>query len=561
MVVIGLMPAVVCGQNIISEMDHDAHRVYDRMTILTGGVGTDFHTAIKPFWRSDVVRLADTFYAYAVDPIDRFHAQTIWDQNNEFILRSSGADDPRYRVSRNPLWNTFYQTPAHLYEVNVPDFYLRVNPLLHFGVGKESEESATTFINQRGVSIRGGIGPSVYFHTELFDSQARFPNYVNRFTDSIGVVPGAGLYKNPNSSFLGTTQSRDYLLARAFVGFDLGKYFDLQLGHNQHFIGDGVRSLFLSDFATPYFSLRINTRIWKLHYHNIFAELSADDFRSVNGQSEPVSKKYLAAHYLSFKPSPAVSIGLFESVVFDREDHRFELQYLNPIILYRAVEGTIGSPDNVMLGLTARVDVRKTISMYGQFVLDDIQIREILDGNLDSWSNKFGYQLGINYINALGVRHLDLQLERNEVRPYTYSHYNKNSNYSHYRQALAHPVGANFKEWLGRVNYAFSKKLTGELGFHLIMHGEDMDSVSFGGNILVPNTQRPGDFGITLGQGVDTDLFIAFVGLHYHLSPGVFIDAEWFYRDKQSELPERDLKTNEFRIAVRWNMFRRQNIF
>jgi hypothetical protein len=60
-----------------------------------------------------------------------------------------------------------------------------------------------------------------------------------------------------------------------------------------------------------------------------------------------------------------------------------------------------------------------------------------------------GLQLGAKYINALGIKNLDLQLEYNRVRPFTYSHRDSVANYTHYNQPMAHPLGANFSETIG----------------------------------------------------------------------------------------------------------------
>ncbi len=563
-------------------MDHDARQEYDRMIIFSGGGDPMLHSSIFPYWRGDLVILADSFHSYSSSSIDAHQIQSIWDQNNEFV-KPAGPDPSstiqfvdssrtfysledrsaisRYRLSKRPLWNSFYHTPAHFYEVDVKDFYLRLDPLIRFGVGRETNEGVTTFINQRGLGLRGGIGQNVYFHTSLYDSQVRYANYVNQFTDATGVVPGAGLYKDYESSFLNFTKGRDFLLATAYVGVNLGKYIGFQLGHHQHFIGDGIRSLFLSDFSTPYFSLKFNTRIWKFHYQNIFAELAADDFRSAMGPGVAIPKKYMAAHYLSFKPGRNVSVGLFEAVIFDRPGNHFELQYLNPVILYRTVEGSIGSPDNVMIGFNARVNIKNTISVYGQFMLDDIHIRQILDGHLDWWGNKFGHQLGAKYINAFGIKSFDAQVEWNQVRPYTYSHYDENANYSHYKQALAHPLGANFNEWIASLRYQVCPRLKILSSLYLIRKGEDVDSVSYGGDINVPNINRPGDYGHSAGQGVNTEIVFWSSGLHYELKPGLFIDLQYLSRKKTSDLPERGLKTNLFQFGARLNMARREDVF
>lgn len=558
----------VSAQNILTEMDHDAHRIYDRMIIISGGADSSIHSALKPFWRGDLVSLADSFSVYSTDPISIFQAQSILDLNNEFVVSADtfvrGSENNNsigYSLSKHPLWHTFYKTPAQFYEVDVPDFYLRVNPILRLEAGHETSEGAATFLNQRGISLRGGVGKNVFFQTSFWDSQVRYPNYINQYTDSVGVVPGVAFYKDFNSSFFDIDQGRDFLLATAYVGINFGKYIGMQLGHNQHFIGDGIRSLFLSDFSTPFFSLRINTRIWKIHYQNIFAEISADNFMSVSGFSGAVPKKYMAAHYLSYKPSKFVSLGLFESVVFDRPDHQFELQYLNPIILYRTVEGWIGSPDNVVLGFNARVDIKRSLSFYGQFILDDISIDNILDGHLDWWGNKFGYQLGVKYINAFGINFLDAQVEWNQVRPYTYSHYDAHANFSNYKQTLAHPLGGNFNEVILSLRYQATKRLGMQSNVYLISTGEDVDTVSFGNNVLVPNTQRQGDYGNHIGQGVATDIVYWSTSVQYELASGIFLDGQYVYRKKTSAIPALSLLTNHFQFGVRYNLSRRENVF
>src|SRR4029079_19624985 len=240
------------------------------------------HTSIQPFWRSDLVILADTFSRIAHSNTDWHLIQRIWDNNNEFTVSTPNdtvriqatseetsriaLHGTRYHTSKHDLWNTFYKTPAHFYELDVKDFYLRINPMIRLAVGRETSEEVTTFINQRGLSIRGGIGKSLFFQTSFCDSQVRFPNYINTFTNDYGVIPGVGFYKPFDSKIFDPTNGRDYLLATAYVGFNIGKYIGMQLGHNQCFIGDGIRSLLFSDFSTPFFSLKINTRIWKFHY-------------------------------------------------------------------------------------------------------------------------------------------------------------------------------------------------------------------------------------------------------------------------------------------------------
>jgi hypothetical protein len=65
-----------------------------------------------------------------------------------------------------------------------------------------------------------------------------------------------------------------------------------------------------------------------------------------------------------------------------------------------------------------------------------------------SWENKQGAQLGLKYINVLGIKNADLQIEGNIVRPYTYTNIDSATGFTNYNQPMAHPLGANFREVL-----------------------------------------------------------------------------------------------------------------
>src|SRR6185369_7292398 len=111
----------------------------------------------------------------------------------------------------------------------------------------------------------------------------------------------------------------------------------------------------------------------------------------------------------------------------------FEFGYLNPIIFYRSIELSNGSFDNSLAGLDAKVNVAKSFQFYGQFCLDEFLLSEIKK-NRGWWANKWGIQIGAKYVDAFGIKNLDLQLEHNRVRPFTYSHTDSVANYTHYNQ-------------------------------------------------------------------------------------------------------------------------------
>jgi hypothetical protein len=70
-----------------------------------------------------------------------------------------------------------------------------------------------------------------------------------------------------------------------------------------------------------------------------------------------------------------LTLGIWENVIFDRQDSlendRFEVDYFNPLIFYRAVEHGLNSSDNVLLGMDWKWNFLSRFSFYGQFVLDE----------------------------------------------------------------------------------------------------------------------------------------------------------------------------------------------
>ncbi len=249
-----------------------------------------------------------------------------------------------------------------------------------------------------------------------------------------------------------------------------------------------------------------------------------------------------------------MTVGLFETVVFARED-QFELQYLNPVILYRTVEGAIGSPDNVLVGIDLKWNLWQKLSLYGQFVLDEFKISEISAGD-GWWANKYGLQTGIKYVDLLGIDWLDAQIEYNAVRPYTYSHNTGIANYSQYNQPLAHPLGANFKEVLFRLRYQPTPKWSLLLRVLSAETGEDRDTLNYGSNILLPNDERVSDYGNEIGQGVDVSINTIGLDLSYQWKQGFYFDVFYQVRNKKSDLGGDD-QDRYIGAGIRWNLGRR----
>jgi hypothetical protein len=277
----------------------------------------------------------------------------------------------------------------------------------------------------------------------------------------------------------------------------------------------------MSDFSNNFLFLKLNTRIWKFNYQNLFMELHPTE--SIL-QNRLLPKKYAVMHHLDVNVTRRLNIGLFEGVMFGRKD-RFEFGYLNPVIFYRSIELQNGSFDNSVAGADFKLNFKKHFQVYGQFLLDDINIAE-LKKNSGYWANKWGIQLGGKYIDAFGIKNLDLQGEINRVRPFVYSHYDSTANYAHYNQPLAHPLGANFQEFIAIARYQPAPRWYGIVKIIAWKQGLDLPGDSYGANIFLPNSPvyRQRDYGYHIGDGRQSKAVYISLLASYEIRENIYID-------------------------------------
>ena len=549
-------------------LDPDTYRLIDRYAIKFGPDSLhDPHTSSRPYTRAGVARLGermlsgDSTQAYRVGSLsraDRFNAQ--------YLLKDNWANSPLgadLNQSTKPFLNYFYRDQTDFYHVNSKDFTLRANPVLLLQAGKDNKNPSSDglrYVNTRGVQIEGTIDQRLGFYAFLTDNQEAVPQYVQNRVVRDTIVPHEGYWKYYKT--VGGS-AYDFFSARGYVTYAATKHINVQLGHDRNFIGNGYRSLILSDYSTPYFFLKLNTRIWKFNYQNLFAELTAEK----RNADQVYPKKYLALHHLSLDITNNFNIGVFESIVAGSASKRFELQYLNPVIFYRAIEQQVGSPDNAVLGLDFKWNILHTAQLYGQVVLDEFKLSEIRAGN-GWWSNKQAVQVGAKYIDVAGIRNLDLQLELNYIRPYTYQHETYYTAYTHYQQPLAHPMGANLTEVLGVLSYQPLPRLNVVAKAFYTEQGLDFGYdatgriVNYGGNPILPYEPHPMDYGNRVGQGNKSRLLHTDFTATYQPRLNLFVDAKVIARNQTYTLTPA-LNGNEVyaSLALRWNIAQRLHEF
>ncbi len=542
------------AQSVYLPSGHRSQHLIDRMEIRSGQLSGELHTANKPYRSIEVIRQA--LFSDSLDVLqsraDRFNFDYLYNDHAEYARSLDSALAP---ASLKPVWGIFYREPASLWHLDVPHFDLRINPVLHWELGTESGSEEFRYINTRGAELRGRVDDKVAFYLFATDNQGRFMQYVlDRWRAQNQAMPGEGRAKPINTdTLLFGGGGVDYFSVRGYVEFPVSRHIHMQFGQDRNFIGDGYRSLVLSDAGKDYLFLKIKTRVWKLEYQNIFAELA--DYKEENIRDSPIQKKYMAMHRLGVNIGSKVNIGIYETVMFGPVDSTgrtgFDLYYLNPLIFYRAVEFNLGSLDNVLLGVDWKVLLGKSGQAYGQFILDEFNFSKIRQEQ-GWWANKFGFQAGLKYIDVLGLSNLDIQAEFNTVRPYTYGHFQPISSYSHFAQPLAHPLGANFREGVGLLRYQPLDRL--ELGARLIAarYGVDTAGSNWGGDIFIKNDDFEREFGNKIGQGVQTDLILLDCTASWQLFHDFFIDLRLTRRREASAIAE-TISTTYIGGGIRWN--------
>jgi hypothetical protein len=355
------------------------------------------------------------------------------------------------------------------------EYYVAINPVVDFEVGSDGHRS--TWVNTRGIEIKGTLGNNFAFYTNIRENQAVFPEYVDKYCQTIGVVPGQGFANKYKKN------GRDFTNAAAYLAFRPVKWFDATLGYGKNFIGDGYRSLMLSDNASSYPYLKATANFWRIQYTCMYAQMT-DRHRVLADKS--YARKWAVIHYFDIAVTKRFNIGFFDAVVAKAQDslgnrRGLDMQYLNPIIFLRSAEYYAGqSPDNALIGLNASVIVGKHTTIYGQFVLDEMTVKKFVAFKGYA-GNKQAYQLGVKSYDCFGVQNLFLQLEGNIVRPYMYSHTPQGTgcgvgedNWAHYNEPLAHPWGANLWEMVFRSQYNW-KRLYFKYKLNYGQYGDDWD--------------------------------------------------------------------------------------
>ena len=318
-------------------------------------------------------------------------------------------------------------------------FKLRLDPLLNLELGKDyaGKAGGLLYSNTRGVIGSGYIGDKFYFETMFAENQSFFPGYLSANVQNALVVPGQGRWK----TFKGS--GYDYAFSSGFISIQPLKNLNIQLGHGKQKIGNGYRSLLLSDNSFNYPYARITQQWFKgrVQYTNIYAVFMnlVSASKVINPATERLFQKKAASfQYLSVNFTKKFNVGFFQGMIWqagdDKNKQHLDLYYFNPIIYTNLINYGLNNKNNIVTGMDAKLKLTSKIALYGQLMLDKVK----------KDSSGWGWQTGITCFDALGLKNLFLQVEYNSVTKGSYmnsSGSTTDQSYSHYNQTLAYTPG------------------------------------------------------------------------------------------------------------------------
>jgi len=206
--------------------------------------------------------------------------------------------------------------------------------------------------------------------------------------------------------------------------------------------------------------------------------------------------KYFAHNHLKLKFDDLFDIGIGETMIYSGRG--IDIGYLTPVGFYKFVEMENQDRDNGNLYFDLQTKFVKNLELQATFLLDENILSNL--GDLEKYTNKTAYQLGAFWYNPIGISDLSLIIEYTKIRPYVYTHFNIQNNYTSYGVNLGHRIGPNADEILLRSNYNFNEWLRGSVEYRYQREGNNL--IADDGAVI---KNVGGDIALTHGYVIQTD--------------------------------------------------------
>jgi hypothetical protein len=462
-----------------------SYQLYQKFNSDVYSPNNSLHTALKP---------------YLLD-------NSISRKYNEILNR--GVDTTRKSWFSRKLFN------EHLIHKETNEYTFYFDYITDMEVGRDIPNKITTTINTKAFQLGGTIGNKFFFYTSLYENQEKFPNYVYNYIKQLRFVPAEAYDRAPIYTH---DSAVDWSYSTAIISYTPIKELNITLGQDKTFIGDGYRSLLLSDYSSAYPLLRLTANVGHLQYMMMWADLEDINLPTYDTYGNN-RRKIAAFHYLDWNVTNKLSLGFFNAIIAagandQGKRHPFDFNYINPLLFASSLGPSTPYKDNVLVGFTGKYKILNNAAIYGQLLIDRFKASDFFSAN--STNNTNGYQIGIRGADLFKVKGFNYLLEYNTAKPYTYAGQQSISSYTDYSESLGDPLGANFKEVIAILDYSVGRwDFQGQANY--ATYGLDAIGQNNGQNVTlaVPATITSA----TTGQGLHTKTYYGEGTISYVINP------------------------------------------
>jgi len=329
--------------------------------------------------------------------------------------------------------------------------------------------------------------------------------------------------------------------------------------------GTGYGSkIILSDNPRVFPFIRLDAEYKSLKYTFLHAWLlgtrSYLDFSLPSDTSakfvEPLNAdKYLAAHRLELSFPSLFDIGFQEMIIYSNRS--IDGAYLNPLILLESAQRSREERDNNFWAFDIKTHFLKNVQLQASIDFDDIFLKEWFK---NYWDNKDAFQVGLMFMDPLGVSNTTFAVEYSHIEPFTFSHSrSRDDNYGSDGRILGDSIGPNAESWFFRLDDMLTHKLSASLRFQIQRHGRNVYNAqgqlieNVGGDYLQPHRATDPEMKDWLG-GDMVRTYIGQVYVTYQIVHQIFIDVHYQYTHEINVGLSTENRDQDFGADIRFDI-------
>ena len=285
-----------------------------------------------------------------------------------------------------------------------------------------------------------GIHPGYQYRSGEVDI-ASFDFWLSGKMNNITVMAEPVFVSDPfGQSILGTDYVRMNTSGRvnnAFIRY-YGKNLAVQMGRSPLVWGQSwSHSIIHSSLMPTYDHISIRYNLATIQLEVMSGQLAAD--RTIEGEAV---RRLTAGHRFTWIPEHGrLLLGFGEQIIYTGVNRSLEMMYLNPFIpfAFSALEDEVPSypsdNDNSVIFLYGRFVIQPSLSLYGEFLIDDFQV------DPDPAQHMLGYKFGLDGALQFGGVPMTWEAEVTRIDSWTYIHHGQFSTWQNRGHATGYLYG------------------------------------------------------------------------------------------------------------------------